>query len=59
MGDPELLNKMQVEIRMWYDEYMHKVVREFEDFMFKSYVEEKIKDDLSVQEAENVTVVDS
>ena len=59
MGDPEALDKMQVDIRMWYDEYMHKVVREFEDFMFKTYVEERVKEDLSVQEAENVTVVDS
>lgn len=37
MGNMDALDEMQVNLRMWYDEYMHKVVVEFEDFMLESY----------------------
>ncbi|KAL7532334.1 hypothetical protein ACHAXR_004566, partial [Thalassiosira sp. AJA248-18] len=37
MGDLEALDEMQVKLRTWYDEYMRKVIREFEDFMIDSY----------------------
>lgn len=33
MGDPDKLDKMQAELRTWYDGWMRKVVSEFEDFM--------------------------
>ena len=33
MSDLTKLNDMQVKLRIWYDEYMRKVVSDFEDFM--------------------------
>lgn len=33
MRDVIKLNDMQVKLRIWYDEYMRKVVSDFEDFM--------------------------
>jgi hypothetical protein len=33
LEEPAALDKMQVQLRIWYDEYMTNVVRNFEDFM--------------------------
>ncbi|KAL7528931.1 hypothetical protein ACHAXR_002706 [Thalassiosira sp. AJA248-18] len=33
LEDPAGLDRMQVELRTWYDDYMRKVIREFEQFM--------------------------
>mmetsp|Transcript_32239 Transcript_32239/g.67799 ORF Transcript_32239/g.67799 Transcript_32239/m.67799 type:complete len:391 (-) Transcript_32239:115-1287(-) len=37
VGDLAALDEMQIKLRIWYDEYMTKAIREFEDFMFQSY----------------------
>ncbi|KAL7534906.1 hypothetical protein ACHAXR_006151 [Thalassiosira sp. AJA248-18] len=37
MGDLDALDEMQRKLRTWYDEYMRKVIWEFEDFMLDSY----------------------
>lgn len=37
MGDPAALDEMQVNLRLWYDEFMAMVVGEFEEFLLRSY----------------------
>ncbi|KAL7539709.1 hypothetical protein ACHAXR_009520 [Thalassiosira sp. AJA248-18] len=37
MGDLKALDEMQAKLRTWYDEYMRKVIGEFEDYMIDSY----------------------
>eukprot|EP00579_Thalassiosira_antarctica_P016089 CAMPEP_0201933366 /NCGR_PEP_ID=MMETSP0903-20130614/31418_1 /ASSEMBLY_ACC=CAM_ASM_000552 /TAXON_ID=420261 /ORGANISM="Thalassiosira antarctica, Strain CCMP982" /LENGTH=137 /DNA_ID=CAMNT_0048473285 /DNA_START=68 /DNA_END=478 /DNA_ORIENTATION=- len=36
MGNLEALDEMQIKLHMWYDDYMHKVVGDFEEFMVES-----------------------
>ena len=44
----EKLDKMQVELRMWYDDYMKGVVGDFEDYMIDSHVEDSVKEEAIV-----------
>jgi len=37
MEDPEALDEMQIKLRIWYDDHMNGIIREFEDFMIESY----------------------
>ena len=37
MADLQALDMMQIKLRLWYDDYMSKVVSNFEDFMIMSY----------------------
>jgi len=38
MADPDRIDRMQVELRLWYNDYMNGVVGEFEDYMIDSYI---------------------
>lgn len=40
MADEEKLNEMQVNLRMWYDDYLREIVGGFEDFMIESYLKD-------------------
>lgn len=40
MEDKPALDEMQVKLRLWYDEYMKTVVREWEDFILGEYVKD-------------------
>ena len=35
LGDLLSLDKMQIDLRTWYDEYMRKIVRDFEDLLMQ------------------------
>lgn len=39
--DAEKLDEMQARLRLWYDEYMRGVIRNFEDFIVESYKEDE------------------
>jgi hypothetical protein len=48
LGDKTALDTMQNDLRVWYDGYMRKMVREFEDFMMvPSLVEDEIETNAS------------
>ncbi|KAL7542073.1 hypothetical protein ACHAXR_011503 [Thalassiosira sp. AJA248-18] len=50
MKNLEALDKMQTKLHTWYDEYMHMVVGEFEDFMIDSYgLEESAEGDSKIE----------
>ena len=37
LSDPKALDEMQINLRLWYDAHMSRVVSNFEDFMIMSY----------------------
>jgi len=43
MADKVALDEMQINVLIWYEEYMRKVVRGFEEFMSESYRKERNK----------------
>lgn len=43
LEEPKKLNEMQIKLRLWYDDYWQRTVRDLEDFIVDRYAQREIK----------------